>query len=151
MSNKMTMADADRAFGSTDSGNHEDHALHNGHGRAPSDLFGDGQHGGGATPTMPHNELDKETLDKDYPPLEIAAEPHLEDLQDDHADGTLQAGLKVAKEIARETQQQGRRRRPLEQATARELPALCLLEGLRADLGVKRSTDDAVQDRQALQ
>ena len=85
-SGKVTMADAERMIGNAT--------------------------GDDAAPVMPHLDLGQDELDAQYPPLQAPAEQHLEDLQDDHNDCVYQAGLKVASEVTRETQEFGRRRRP---------------------------------------
>ena len=85
-SGKVTMADAERMIGNAT--------------------------GDDAAPVMPHLDLGQDELDAQYPPLQAPAEQHLEDLEDDHNDCVYQAGLKVASEVTRETQEFGRRRRP---------------------------------------
>ncbi len=73
---------------------------------------------------MPHRDLNDEALDAQYPPLVAPEDEALDDLQDDGEDATLQHGLRVAREIQRQTEAQGRRRRPEGGDTKEELNVL---------------------------
>jgi hypothetical protein len=66
---------------------------------------------GSGSPTMPHLDLDSQSLDASYPSLVAPVDDWLEDVVDDSEDGILKAGERIASEIREAMQTRGRRRR----------------------------------------
>ena len=93
-SNRTTMAEADNELVGT-AEEQEDHEEE-------------------TSPLMPHTVMDDDALNEQYPPLEAPEDEALDDLQDDSSDAVLKYGLKIAKGIRKQTEEQGRRRRPKE-------------------------------------
>ena len=61
---------------------------------------------------MPHTALQLEELDRLFPSLVAPPEPPLQDLVDDTLDNVYQHGLRIAKDIQEEVNEQGRKRHP---------------------------------------
>ncbi len=62
-------------------------------------------------PFMPHIALHDDELDVKYPALRAADEETLDDAVQDSSDATYQHGMNIAKGIAQNMQEHGRRRR----------------------------------------
>jgi hypothetical protein len=64
--------------------------------------------------TMPHLEHTAEELDKLHPSLVPPPDDGLQDIDEDERDGVLQTGFRLAEKIREVTQNEGRRKRPLQ-------------------------------------
>ena len=72
-----------------------------------------GAHQRGPCAAMPHVGKTGAELDESYPSLASPEEDELEDVADDRADAVYQHGLAIAETIRRESQEHGRRKRPI--------------------------------------
>ena len=105
-SNRVTMASAEREL----------------------DVCGDGatveeeepHDGSGALAIMPHLECALDELNRLYPSIPAPPDDQLDDLHEDGRDGVYQHGLKAADQIRKQTSEQGRRRRPVEDGASLE-------------------------------
>ncbi len=101
----------------------------------------DGSADPSGTPVMPHLVHDAPTLDALYPPLRAVHDELLEDLETDLADGVLQKGMTIAREISSETARFGRRRRAPEPSGA-----ISLVNGPNNDEKLREGSSDAPED-----
>lgn len=80
-------------------------------GERTSEASGTGDSTGGGVPTMPHLELDPDELSQRHPPLTAPPEEPLQDYVEDEHDAVFMHGNRLAREIQREVDAHGRRRR----------------------------------------
>ncbi len=108
-SDKTTMAQADSVLSTTD----HDAAV--------------GYDSSGPEATMPHLIYSEDELNKLYPTLDVPEEENLDDVNNDEQDMVFRHGLRVAAQIQRETELQGRRRRPNQEEKGGEVGNLGVL------------------------